>query len=519
MEMDRFNSMVARLEQESAIAPDRYRLKVAMLAVLGFGILALVLVAISMGLIVLVGFAAAMAFTGGAAVLLLLKLGKLLFLLAIPLWFTLKSAVQALFIRLPVPDGREITRAEAPQLFAALDEMRLKMQGPRFHHVLIVNEVNAAVVQRPAFGLVGWPRNYLLLGLPLLECMSPDEAMAVVAHEYGHLAGSHGRFSAFIYRLRHTWSTVQAYVSHFQGWLSRLVAPLVHWYAPYFNAYTFVLARADEYRADAASAELVGAVNASHALKRVNLIAPQYQQFLEGIYERVSDDARPPKDMLHRWVAVSSQPPSNVDTARWLEDALDREGHFTDTHPTLRARLSALSSASDDLLAPPPPIDGKSASQSWFGTLLDALRKEMQAQWAEQVGPSWGTRHMEIHTQQMRLQELRGMQYRDAEKHLEMITLTMRLEPATDVRDELMQFNAANPDQAMGLYLEGMARLDKGEREGLALLDRAMEIDPQATKVVCERAYAFLTERKEMDAAEEYAARWRKQNELEKLSA
>ena len=90
--------------------------------------------------------------------------------------------------------------------------MRRRMNGPRFHHVLVDDDVNAGVVQRPAFGLFGWPRNYLVLGLPLLEALPADEALSVVAHEYGHLAGSHGRFSAYIYRLRHTWGTVQAHI-------------------------------------------------------------------------------------------------------------------------------------------------------------------------------------------------------------------------------------------------------------------------------------------------------------------
>jgi Zn-dependent protease with chaperone function len=507
--------MVSRLERESANAPGRYRLKVAMLTLLGFGILALVLATVGLGLIVLVGFAVAVALTGGTALLLLLKLGKLLIILAIPLWYTLKSAVQALFIRMPAPAGREITRAEAPQLFAALENMRKKMSGPRFHHVLVINEVNAAVVQRPALGLVGWSRNYLLLGLPLLERMSPEEAMAVVAHEYGHLAGSHGRFSAFIYRLRHTWSTVQAYIAHFQGWLNRLVSPLVQWYAPYFNAYTFVLARADEYRADAASAELVGMTNATLALKRVNLIGPQYQRFLETIFLRVRDDASPPKDILNRWAALLPQASDEAEAKCLLEEALDRQGNYTDTHPTLRARLSALSSNEHELLALPPPIAGRSASQTWFGPSLDTLRNELQEQWAKQVAPSWGARHIEICTQEMRLQELRNMEKRDAERELEMLSLTMRLEPETDVREALAAFNTSNSNHALGLYLEGVARLDKGEREGLTLLDRAMEVDPQATKSVCERAYAFLVKHKDMDAAEIYAARWRKHSELE----
>ena len=90
-----------------------------------------------------------------------------------------------------------------------------------------------------------------------------------MAHEYGHLAGSHGRFSAFIYRLRITWGTVQNFAQRIQGWLGRLIAPLVGWYAPYFNAYTFVLARSDEYQADAASADLVGAAAAARGFVSV----------------------------------------------------------------------------------------------------------------------------------------------------------------------------------------------------------------------------------------------------------
>jgi Zn-dependent protease with chaperone function len=510
VDIDRFKSMVARLEQESAMAPRRYRVKVALLALLGFAILALVLATVGFGLVALAGIAGALAFSGGAAFLLLLKLGKLLFLLAVPLWFTLKSAVQALFVRLPAPRGREITRAQAPALFAALDDMRAKMGGPRFHHVLVVNDLNAAVVQRPAFGLVGWPRNYLLLGLPLLECMTPIEAMAVVAHEYGHLAGSHGRFSAFIYRLRHTWGTLQAHMDHFQGWLARLVAPLVRWYAPYFNAYTYVLARADEYNADAASAQLVGAGSAAHALKRVNLAAPQYQQFLKAAYRRVGDEAVPPRDLPHAWASHARIELEEAQGKRWLDEALDREGHVTDTHPTLRARLSALEAGADGLEVLPPVVEGPTASQAWFGAELDALRRELGEGWAAEVADGWTERYTETQTQRGRLAELRGMASRDAAQGFELLRLAMDLEPDTDLRQAFADFNAAHPDHAPGLFYEAVVRLDRGEREGLALLERAMEIDPEATRPACERAHAFLTERGETELAETYAERWRR---------
>jgi Zn-dependent protease with chaperone function len=238
LDIDRFKQLVARLERESAAAPGAYRAKVAALTLLGFGILLLFLAAAGAGLVVLAGFAVFVALTGGKALIVLIKGSKLFLLLAIPLWFLIKNGIAALFVRFPPPEGREIRRNEAPALFAEIDRMRRVMNGPRFHHVLIVDDVNAAVVQRPAFGLIGWPRNYLLLGLPLLEGMAPLEALAVVAHEYGHLASADGHFGAFIYRLRHTWGTIETAFERIPGWMGRLMTPLLHWYVPYFNAYT-----------------------------------------------------------------------------------------------------------------------------------------------------------------------------------------------------------------------------------------------------------------------------------------
>ena len=80
----------------------------------------------------------------------------------------------------------------------------------------------------------------------------------------------------------------------------------------------------------------------------------------------------------------------------------------------------------------------------------------------------------------------------------------MNLEPDIDQRAALAAFNAAHPGHAPGLFVEG-----------LALLERAMEVDPDATKPACERAYAWLCERKESELAEQCAERWRRQDAIE----
>ncbi|CAH0351006.1 M48 family metallopeptidase [Aquabacterium sp. CECT 9606] len=512
MDQVRFERMVRRLERESTQSPGHYQFKVALLALLGFGILVLILGFAGAGLLLIAGAGIAMLASGGKAIILVLKLGKLLLLLAWPLWMLVKSSVSALFTRLPPPQGLPLLRTQAPALFDAMDHMRRRMKGPRFHHVLITDEVNAAVVQRPLFGLFGWPRNYLILGLPLLESMSPDEALAVVAHEYGHLAGSHSRFGAYIYRLRNTWGTIQHIAAQWQGWAGKPIQRIVAWYAPYFNAYTFVLARTNEYQADAASAELVGAQVMGSALKRVNVTGAHYSDFLERTFKDVGDTALPPVDLAARWASQAIRPLPSEQATQWLQQALSRSSQVDDTHPALHQRLKALPQHPgliDDL---PGDLQGPSAAVLWLGGHVDTLRQQLQEAWHQRVTDYWSEQHQAVQGQRLRLLELEALPSPTSEERIEALNLKIQLQPDTDPLPQLIAFNEEHPDHVLGLYLEGSQRLKQGDATGLQVLDRVMDLDADAIKPACGVAHGFCKERLDEAAAERYATRWRERD-------
>ena len=513
MEQAEFARMVARLERESAASPGAYKARVAALALLGFLIIGLIVGFAALGLLLLVGVAVAVVVTGGKALILLFKLGKLLVLLAIPLWLLVRSSVSALLTRLPAPEGIEIQRLQAPPLFAALEDMRARMKGPRFHHVLVVDSLNAAVAQRPLFGLMGWPRNYLILGLPLLEAMTAQEATAVVAHEYGHLAGSHGHFGAFIYRLRLTWGTVQQLSLQWQGWAGRPLRRVVQWYAPYFNAYTFVLARTNEYLADAASVDLVGAEATASALKRVNITAPRYEKFVQQTFRSTRDTAQPPDDVALRWAHDLREP--GVDGRDWLDAALKEKSAVSDTHPALRDRLRALPGQAALESALPAPLAESSAAATWFGAGLDKLRETLQAQWRERVAAAWAERHAAQRQGLARLAELDAMAEPGVDAQVERLRLRVELHPEDDHLEALAAFNAAHAGLAMTLYLEGLQRLERHDDAGLELLRRALAADPDATKPACGHAYAYQKARGDDEQAEVWADRWKRRHALE----
>ena len=257
----RYRDLVERLEREARQSPGLYRFKLGLLAGLGFAVLGgtvLLALGMSVGLVlVLVAISP----------LLLLKLIKVIWIPVAFGWFVLKS----LWIRMEPPSGYLLRDGEAADLRAEVEWLREQTGAPPLKGIIIDSQLNAAAASVPrAMGLLGHS-HYLVLGLPLMQLLSREQFDSVIAHEFGHFGGGHGRFGGWIYRVRVSWYRLLDGLALQRSWTTKLFRRFFDWYAPYFNAYSFVLARANEYEADATAARVVGAPEAAQALQRVGL--------------------------------------------------------------------------------------------------------------------------------------------------------------------------------------------------------------------------------------------------------
>ena len=139
---------------------------------LGYGYLLLIL-SFSVGLPVL--FILGL-FTSATAVFiqLVLKLGIPLFALAAVL-------VRSLWVRIPAPVGIPLRKEQAPALFETALRLSRDVRAPQVHEVILDGSFNASVVQIPRLGVLGWSRNYLTVGLPLLDALTPEQFESVLA--------------------------------------------------------------------------------------------------------------------------------------------------------------------------------------------------------------------------------------------------------------------------------------------------------------------------------------------------
>ena len=512
MTQEEFEALVGRLEPESRSHPTRYRRRVIALALAGYAYLAVVL-ALLLALFALALFS--VAYLKGAGV-------KLAFVIGAFLWFV----VSALWVRLLPPEGIKVTAREAPELLAVVERLRKALDAPPFHEVVIDGNYNASVVQVPRLGIFGWYRNYLTIGLPLMKVLTPAQMEAVIAHELGHLAGGHGRMSNWIYRLRLGWGRLLHALETSQSRGTFLFKPFFTRYEPYFHAYSFPLARANEYEADAAAARLTSTRSMATALATVEVMgAYMEKRFWPSVQEQIAEQPRPsfrPAADLDKRLAAGV---AAEEEKEWLESALKRPTTVADTHPSLSDRLAAI----NEPAAIERPAPGQGADRLLGGS-LDGIVQRLDEQWVAAVGPAWEQQHEKLRHDRERLTELQaskaGGTALDADQMIDLALLTEGIgegEAAAlplfrDARD-------AAPDNASANFHLGVRLLKSDDDGGIALVERAMQIDISATVAACEilRDYAWRKgraedarnwDRKLADAAKAEEAVWRERTHI-----
>lgn len=463
----RYQGLVERLEREAQQAPGRYKFKLALLAGLGFAVLGgTVLLALGMS----VGLVLALL---AISPILLAKLLKVIWIPVAFGWFVLK----ALWVKFEPPSGYVLGPNEAPELRAEIERLRAQTGAPPLKQILIDPNLNAGAVSVPRMlGLFGHS-HYLVLGLPLMQLLSREQFAAVIAHEFGHFGGGHSRFAGWIYRVRASWNRFLGELSQRRSRMGAVFLRFFNWYAPYFDAYSFVLARAQEYDADATAARVTGAPTMAQALQRVGLGNVRLQRdFWAGVERSVETQPQPPqtlyRDMAGSFVAVG------VDDANRLQELLDEQPSLDDTHPTLAQRLRALGQSPAAVPAP-----AQSAAETLLGPLRETLEQRFSQEWREHVAETWSQRHEALGQDHARLADLEARLDALAGAELgEYAVLVDRLRPDADAVPLYRAALAARPDDALVLARLGAQLVDRQDAEGVGLLERAIELDPDLTE-------------------------------------
>ena len=162
--------LIARLELDYSLSPRLFLGRTLLLAVAGH------LIPLLMLLLPLAGLVYGFALTRDESPLLG---GFLILILAPSLFFLVR------FLLAPVapPIGTVLAATQAPRLFRLVQKLQARIPGPKLHSIVIDDQCRVCVEIVPQLGALGGDHYYLVIGLPYLQALSPNQFAAMLGRE------------------------------------------------------------------------------------------------------------------------------------------------------------------------------------------------------------------------------------------------------------------------------------------------------------------------------------------------
>jgi Zn-dependent protease with chaperone function len=383
------------------------------------------------------------------------------------------SALRALVFRVSEAGGRELTRSAAPELFRLIDEVSRKIGGPRVDRVIVDSALNASAVQAGRIGIF-WPTNVLRLGYPLLLTLSPAQLRAVVAHELAHLFHAHGRVSGLVYRTRLSWSRLAAALAERQT-VPIFVRCVFWFYLPRLAAHSAALSRDQELLADRYAAAIAGSRNAAEALIASEVGKELLRdKFWPAMFAEVESRSEPPRPFTELRTTQALR--DEGDRRRVLDDLLQATTADHDTHPSLSDRLRAFGERAEV-----PDRPERSAAEVCLGPLLDDIAAALDDEWQREHGAGWRERHARVRDAKARLAKLDEEGDRSADAMFRRGEVLEELGEDAAALEMYQRGVELGGNDARALLAAGRLCLERGDRSGIALLERAMTADEDVT--------------------------------------
>lgn len=465
-----------RLETVSRENPKMYLTRVMLLAFLGY---AYIWVAMAL---ILVG--------AGLSFLLMMKFPVLAIKLAIPMLLAFWLVARSFWITMPPVEGIRLHKRDFPELFKMIEDTRVKIKAPKIHEVVLTEDLNAAVVQLPRLGLLGWNKNYLIIGVSLMQAFSEEEFRGVLAHEMGHLAKSHSADLAWIYGIERVWVRLMDRLQQEEHFATGLFRNFFFWYIPYCDTYTFPLRREQEYNADQCSIDVVGKEAFASALIGLRVKASYLdRKYWSKVSEEFKDVSAPPATAFSNMAASFKEGIKEFDAESWLKEGLRTKTDFSDTHPCLTDRLAQImgipkeevAALAMSMLSTASKSPNPSAAQVMLGEKLPELMKQIDEAWRVKAQPIWEENHATRQQFKKELEELEKKAETEeltAEEFLTLANLTYQLKTMAEARPIFEKAIEKNPKDTGLKEVFGVALFNEEDEECVEHLKFVMDTEP-----------------------------------------
>ena len=347
--LKQFKQYIKQLELSARGNPTAYNIKMLAFALWGYLFLLLlfcIAAGIISGIVFLISYVLTHGGFKGSMIRMLLYfspviLGVLGFACVMGITL-LKAAFRLLWYKAPNPVGVKLEPGMAPRLVQMVQHLRTTLKAPPIHAIYIDDSLGAGVMQNPRMGLLGGYKNILVLGLPCLITLTPDQLKAVIAHEFAHITGKHSLLRCWLNSVWETWESLENSldIEDEEHHGIAAIRGFMRSYLPKYFIFLFVLYRANEYEADRCAKRIAGQEQFAASLVTLGLRGKMLSDVvLPSIEGKLKQQQLQPEKIFSTICDNIEQEIPREIAQQWLKVFLQEETSLDDSHPCLAERL------------------------------------------------------------------------------------------------------------------------------------------------------------------------------------
>ena len=406
----------------------------------------------------------------------------------------------------PYPAGRPLQHDEAPGLRNLINELCNKHRAPHIDRIRIVRELAMDLVYTPENGYPFSSSSNLLIGLPLMQSLSPRYLLARIEREIVKDAGKYKRASAWICLNRKMCH--QYHLAWKDSWSvpGLFMRAMFSWYVPLFKILSISACRMQQYYADKKLQKTLSDTTLVEMLVTENICGHYLtNDFWPHLYSKAYRHKQPPylpySSLDHNLRVKLDQ----YNAQSWLNADLEQSTTLSFV-PTLRQRLSRLGVHRVEL---PPPVT-ESAAKYFLANNLKVIASQLDRVWLKAHEFEWQQKYQQGLQQQQRLRHLimHAMQKLLTEETAwELLQLGKR-HLADEQMYPLYRQVMQNGLSDARIYFDiGRNLLGHFDGQGVVALEKAMALDESYTVIACQLMTKYFVHIGNSKSAQNYRRR------------
>ena len=285
-------------------------------------------------------------------------------------------------LKFAVPTGLDVTKEKFPHLLKLIDELLTEFGSPKIDKIIIRDKYEVSVIKTPRSGMPFFNTRTLIIGLPVLQTMSPLYFRALLARRIGQLSTQHTPVTTRLYFLNDIWAQFRASSKHSKNGITKILSYFFQLYSPLYQTILMPLLQEEELEADSYGMDIINSEDMVECIVYEEVVT----QFLDSkfwpkIYHMAKRSKTPEFMPYSQMTKVVKAGITDDEISETIQAALKVELNHPAPTPSLIARLNHLGHAKPL----PPKRLSKTAAEYYLGSSLGKIIQLFDKRWLTKI--------------------------------------------------------------------------------------------------------------------------------------